>query len=86
MTGKRPEQRTVGPWIYPKFAEVLSAARLKLMATYIRWRRHTIANTIKRQNHQWTDPTRGMQGDKKKTWEPTPPIFLGPGDGAARGG
>ena len=46
MTGMRPQRRTVGPWIYPKSADVLAAARLRPMATYIHRRRHQIAKTI----------------------------------------
>ena len=46
MTGMQPQQRTVGPWIYPKSADVLVAARLQPVATYICRRRHQIAKTI----------------------------------------
>ena len=47
MMGMCPQQRTVGPLIYPKSADMLASARLKPVATYIHWRRHTIAKTIK---------------------------------------
>jgi hypothetical protein len=46
MTGMRPQRRTVSPWIYPKSKDVLAAARLKPVATYIRRHRHNIAKTI----------------------------------------
>merc|ERR1712153_211230 len=46
MTGMRPQRRTVGPWVYPKSADVLAAARLRPVATYIRRRRHQIPKTI----------------------------------------
>ena len=46
MTGMRPQRWTVGPWIYPKSADVLAAARLRPVATYIQRRRHQIAKTI----------------------------------------
>ena len=46
MTGMRPQRRTVGAWVYPKSADVLAAARLRPVATYIRRRRHHIATTI----------------------------------------
>ena len=36
----------VGPWVYPKSAEVLAAARQQPVATYIRRRRSNIAKTI----------------------------------------
>ena len=43
----RPQQRTVGPRIYPKFVDVLVAVRLKPIVTYICWCRYTIVTTIK---------------------------------------
>ena len=46
MTGMRPQRRTVGPWVYPKSADVLAVARLRPVATYIRQRRHHIVKTI----------------------------------------
>ena len=46
MTGMRPQQQTVGPWVYLKSAVVLAAARLRPVATYIRQLRHQIAKTI----------------------------------------
>ena len=46
MTGMRPQRRTVGAWVYPKSADVLAAARLRPVATYIHRRRHHIATTI----------------------------------------
>merc|ERR1712086_342394 len=46
MTGMLPQRRTVGPWVYPRSADVLAAARLRPVATYIRRRRHQIAKTI----------------------------------------
>ena len=49
MTGTRPTQRTVGAWLYLKSADVLAAACLKLIVTYITWRQHSIAKTIKGQ-------------------------------------
>jgi hypothetical protein len=49
MTGMRPQRRTVGPWVYPKFADVLVETRFKLVATYIARRRHNIAKIIEDQ-------------------------------------
>ena len=46
MTGMRPQQRTVGPWVCLKSAKVLAAARLRPMAPYIRRRRHNIDQVI----------------------------------------
>jgi hypothetical protein len=46
MTGLQPQQRTVGPWICPKSADVLAAARLKSGTTYIARHRHRISKTI----------------------------------------
>ena len=46
MTGMYPQQRTVGPWVYPKSAAVLAVARLKPIVTYIRQRRHDIKTNI----------------------------------------
>jgi hypothetical protein len=46
MTCMRPQRRTEGPLVYPKSRDVLAAARLKPMATYIRRRRARIAKTI----------------------------------------
>ena len=43
----RPQRWTVGPWIYPKSADVLAAVRLRLVATYICRHRHHISKTIK---------------------------------------
>ena len=47
MTGMQPQRRIVGLWIYPKSVDVLAAARLKTVATYIAQRRHNISKTIK---------------------------------------
>ena len=47
MTGVRPQQRMVWPWVYPKSTDVLVAARLKPVATYTRQLRHNTAKTIK---------------------------------------
>ena len=46
MTGMRPQRRTSGPWVYPKSADVLAAARLQTVATYMRRRRNHIAQVI----------------------------------------
>ena len=46
LTGMCHQQRTVGPWIYPKSKEVLRAAQLRTSGYYIGQRRHNIAKTI----------------------------------------
>jgi hypothetical protein len=46
MTGMRPQRQTEGPWIYPKSRDILAAARLKPVETYIQRRRAHIAKTI----------------------------------------
>ena len=39
MTGMCPQRRTVGAWVYPKSADVLVAACLRPVLTYIRQRK-----------------------------------------------
>ena len=51
MTDMHLQHQTVGPWIYPKSADVLKAACLRPVATYICRHRHNIAK-----NHQGLDP------------------------------
>ena len=46
MTGMRSQRPTVGPWVYLKPAVVLTAARLRPVATYISRSRHNITKTI----------------------------------------
>ena len=45
MMGMKPQQQTVGPWVYPKSKDVLAATRLKPVTTYIVWRQQNIAKT-----------------------------------------
>ena len=46
MRSMHPQRQTVGPWVFPKSADVLAAVHLKPVATYILWGRHNIAQTI----------------------------------------
>ena len=75
MTGMRPQKRTVGPWIYPKSADVLAAARLRPVATYIRRRRHHIATTI-----EGLALLEEYRGDGEEEWEFELPNVVVAGD------
>jgi hypothetical protein len=46
LTGMRPQQQPVGPWVYPKSKEVLRAACLRTIKDYVGQQRHSIAKTI----------------------------------------
>jgi hypothetical protein len=75
MTGMRPQRRTVGPWVYPKSRDVLAAARLQPVATYIRRRRHNIAKTI-----EGRTLLEECRGGGKETRQPSQNFLVGPGN------